>query len=365
MKKIVHICNNYVASKVHMELISSISKKNREQSVFIPIRSKVHNGVNILTNSSVNFTYFKYLNFLRFLPIIKIIVIFFGYVLFGKRSKHDYVIAHNFWTDGMVAFLNHLFFDIPYTLVVRNTDMNVFLPKLKHYHWLMGLMVEKADGLVFINNIYMDDFKKNYPKIFNKSKNNTIIFNGVNSFWLKVPEEKPRSNILIYVGGFNANKNIIATLNAAEIVKKEFSDLELWLVGGDEIELKRLTGIREIPSYVRVFGKINNKDDLRELYLKSKVFVMPSFFETFGLVYIEALLQGCSVICTKGQGIDGVFNNESIRAIDPNNIDQIASEIKKLLIDFDLNKFDEDFYKNLINCFDWDLISSKYLDLVK
>lgn len=365
MKKIVHICNNYVASKVHMELISSISKKNREQCVFVPIRHKDHQNINILKDNNVKFKYFKYLHFLRFFPILKIMVIFFAYVFFGNRSKNDYVIAHNFWTDGMVAYLNNLFFDIPYSLVVRNTDMNVFLPKLKHYHWLMRLMVDKSDGLVFINNIYMKDFYKKYPKIFNKSKKNTIIYNGVNSFWLRSHEDMPRSNTLIYVGGFNGNKNIIATIKAAEIVKKDYSDLELLLVGGSEAELKNLTNIKEIPSYIKVLGKIDNKDYLRSLYLKSKVFIMPSFFETFGLVYIEALLQGCSVICTKGQGIDGVFNNNSIRAVDPKNIDQIAMEIKDLLRDFELNKFNEEFYKDLINRFDWNEISNKYLDLIE
>lgn len=365
MKKIVHICNNYVASKVHMELISSISKKGHEQRIFIPIRSRLHENINIIKNDNIEFKYFKYFDYLRFLPILKIFTIFIGYLSFSGRSKQDYVIAHNFWTDGMVAYLNNIFFGVPFTLVIRNTDMNVFLPKLKHYHWLMKMMVEKSDGLIFINKIYMKKFSEKYPIIFSKSKKNTLIFNGVNSFWLRFPEKKERKNILIYVGGFNANKNIKSTLLASEIVLDKISDLELWLIGGSEQQFKELLNLNEIPAHVKILGEVNNKEDLKSLYLQSKVFVMPSFYETFGLVYIEALLQGCSVICTKGQGIDGLFNSEFIKSVDPNNINQIAFEIENLLLNFDSKIFDENFYSDLIDSFDWNKISSKYLELIK
>ena len=42
---------------------------------------------------------------------------------------------------------------------------------------------------------------------------------------------------------------------------------------------------------------------------ESDVFVLPSVGETFGMVYLEAMSQGCITVCTKGDGIDGIIKN--------------------------------------------------------
>ena len=42
---------------------------------------------------------------------------------------------------------------------------------------------------------------------------------------------------------------------------------------------------------------------------QSDVFVLPSVNETFGMVYLEAMSQGCIPIGTSGEGIDGIIEN--------------------------------------------------------
>ena len=39
----------------------------------------------------------------------------------------------------------------------------------------------------------------------------------------------------------------------------------------------------------------------------SECFIMVSKNETFGLVYLEAMLQGCIVVASKNEGIDGII----------------------------------------------------------
>ena len=89
--------------------------------------------------------------------------------------------------------------------------MNVFIPKLKHYHWLMGLMIKYSKSLIFVNKAYRDVFKSKYPKLYEKTNNPDLIFNGVDSFWLDNMQnmiQSDRYDTLIYVGAFNENKNI-------------------------------------------------------------------------------------------------------------------------------------------------------------
>lgn len=366
MLKITHICNNYISSKVHLELIKSLSLKGGiEQFVYVPVRHKDDIGKNFICNEKIKINYFNYmLNLLKFFPLIKIFIVILGFWFSKINRKSDLIVAHNFWSDGMVAFINHIFYKTPYILVVRNTDINIFLPKLKHYHWLMALMVKKSNGLVFVNKKYQDFFENKYPKIYQKSINNSIIFNGVNNYWLDNIENyntELRGDNLIYVGSFNKNKNISAIISASEKLLKKRPNLKLFLVGGTEDELKRFLNINHIPDFIHVMGNIIDKDELRKLYLMSKVFIMPSFFETFGLVYIEALSQGCSVIHSKGQGIDGIFDKPYILSVDPYNIDDISDKIDYLIDNFSYKAIDVEFEIYLKQLFNWDSIADQYL----
>ena len=41
----------------------------------------------------------------------------------------------------------------------------------------------------------------------------------------------------------------------------------------------------------------------------AQIFTLISDNETFGMVYIEAMLQGCLVIASKGGGFDGIIQD--------------------------------------------------------
>jgi L-malate glycosyltransferase len=88
---------------------------------------------------------------------------------------------------------------------------------------------------------------------------------------------------------------------------------------------------------------------------------MPSFNETFGLVYIEAMSQGLPVIYSKGQGIDGYFNEGKVGfSVNPGNISDIATRIENILENYD------EMNKNAITAvkeFKWSKIADKYIDI--
>ena len=86
---------------------------------------------------------------------------------------------------------------------------------------------------------------------------------------------------------------------------------------------------------------------------------MPSFTETFGLVYAEALSQGLPLIYTKGEGFDKVFPEKHIGvSVNPNNPKDIANAINYII----------DNYNNIQKkCaiaskkFSWETIAEVYL----
>ncbi|MBO1910409.1 glycosyltransferase family 4 protein, partial [Microvirga sp. 3-52] len=48
-------------------------------------------------------------------------------------------------------------------------------------------------------------------------------------------------------------------------------------------------------------------EKLRALADESDVFILPSYKETFGISYVEAMSRGLPIIYTRGEGIDGFF----------------------------------------------------------
>lgn len=50
-------------------------------------------------------------------------------------------------------------------------------------------------------------------------------------------------------------------------------------------------------------------DSLKEYYKRADLFVLPSFDEGFGMVYIEAIMCGCPVVCRKNDGGQEIVNS--------------------------------------------------------
>ena len=88
---------------------------------------------------------------------------------------------------------------------------------------------------------------------------------------------------------------------------------------------------------------------------------MVSHGETFGLVYIEALSQGLPIIYTKGQGVDGFFDDMNVgEKADSKSIDSIYNAMKKMIEDYPS-------YENIgdkINQFTWENNSKMIMNCI-
>ena len=94
------------------------------------------------------------------------------------------------------------------------------------------------------------------------------------------------------------------------------------------------------------------------MYRKSDIFIMPSRYESFGLVYGEAMSQGVPVIYTKGQGIDGYFKEGEVGySVNPKDISDIVKKIEMIIHNY--NKISKNCY-SLVDNFSWEKITKTY-----
>lgn len=85
---------------------------------------------------------------------------------------------------------------------------------------------------------------------------------------------------------------------------------------------------------------------------------MPSFTESFGLIYAEAMSQGLPVIYSKGQGFDVQFKEGIVGySVKASLTNDIADKIEMVINEY--SKISEN-YRMLVNSFCWGTISERY-----
>ena len=165
----------------------------------------------------------------------------------------------------------------------------------------------------------------------------------------------------MYAGIFNRNKNLPRLISVLESLRKQFPDLHFDVAGdGGDNEKQVLELMNAHRDWISYHGKITDLEEMKNLYRANRIFVMPSKSETFGLVYVEAMSQGLSVMWSRGEAIDGMFPEHIGESVNPLNSNDIHEKLKKLLSQ-------SDHYDTLpastFESFRWSSIAQKYISL--
>ena len=114
----------------------------------------------------------------------------------------------------------------------------------------------------------------------------------------------------VYVGDFIKLKNIIPLIKG---LYKAYPDkmFELSLIGSgyEEANIISLINTLELKKNIKFLGRLNRNDVMTKLQ-DADCFIMISAPEAFGLVYLEAMANGCITIGSRNEGIDGVIKHE-------------------------------------------------------
>lgn len=116
------------------------------------------------------------------------------------------------------------------------------------------------------------------------------------------PAVNPEKKTVLYVGRLGARKGVDLVLRA--IAQLDNPEVEFLIAGTGRYEeyLRSLAAELEIENQIQFLGYVPN-EDLPQLYSSSNVFVLPSKYEGFGLVVLEAAACGTQVIGTNAGGI--------------------------------------------------------------
>ena len=237
--RILHICNDYCGSKVHLNLYEHLGNSSIEQAVYTYYRGANKTGKNEPTRDDIKVMYRPILKkWHRVVYHIKIRDVTKDLMQQVKGPDYDIIHATTLFSDGPLALAMKKKYGTPYVVTLRNTDINEFLGFAPHT-WHKGIEVLKqASKIVFISKAPMEKFCRHIAikPILNIIKDKFVLQpNGVDSFWLNnIATETPENNKnIIYVGKFDRNKNVKRLMKAVLDLKPQFPELQLHLVGGE------------------------------------------------------------------------------------------------------------------------------------
>jgi len=142
--------------------------------------------------------------------------------------------------------------------------------------------------------------------------------------------------ILLFVGRIDPLKGIEQLLRAI-VYLQNINGLRLIVIGGDEDSqyeigrLQRLAGELSVQDVVDFRGLVKH-DELLHYYSAADACIVPSYYESFGLVALEALACGTPVVATDVGDLKNIIRQgENGYVIADNNPRELARKINLLL----------------------------------
>jgi len=159
---------------------------------------------------------------------------------------------------------------------------------------------------------------------------------------LAQPRVEPAKPVVLYTGRIEVNKGSLELLRSVDQVAAQFPSVEYLMAGGrhnsiDDHSLEAAMGRNGTRKHVQLLGHVPWQE-LADLYRRASVFVMPSYYETFGISVIEAMAFGLPVVAANVGGLPEVVEDGVTGILVPPKDSQALGEaIVRLLRDPDLS----------------------------
>ena len=315
-----------------------------------------------------------------------------GILDFSKEKKLHYDLIHShYWMSGIVGIQLKKDWQVPlinmfHTLVQMKNRVARNENEIEGQYRLEGEMnvIQNADAIIAATQAEKSQLEFLYQT---NSKKIHIIPPGVNtSRFYPIAKDEAKSVInipvdqqmILFVGRIEPLKGLDVLLKALAILKDSglFSCCPHYLavIGGDtdisepemNVEMAHLQDLRKelcLEDLVVFLGK-RSQDTLPYYYSAAEVVVMPSHYESFGMVALEAMACGTPVIASQVGGLAYLIQDNVTGFVVPDDEPEgLANKISMLLQDKNLREKFGRQGAEYAKDYSWENIADKVIDL--
>ncbi|NRB65219.1 MAG: glycosyltransferase [Saprospiraceae bacterium] len=240
-----------------------------------------------------------------------------------RRGGYDAIHAHYLLPDSYMALAIQANTSIPVITTVRSSDIKL-LKKVSEESatWELAQNILTSVNQILVLNQPAQKFLQSRFGV-----PSTILPQGISENLIRTPSLEPRDVDDIVVAEAIPRKRvdwvIKAFLSAPDQQKRKM------IVIGDGPALFQWKESTKQANNIDCLGRLPYTETMKWLR-RSKIFALPSYQESFGLVYLEAAAAGCAIIGFQGEGPKGVLS-EGKAILFPNDYASFERDLHHLL----------------------------------
>lgn len=280
------------------------------------------------------------------------------------QERVDIIHLHNrFCSDYYSLILLKKVIKKPLFLSLHNARTIGIKPSIniagKAYDNTIGKIIMRGADRIIANSKWTLDvtLPSDYPK-----RQAEVIYNGIDTKLYKkvksnMKEKLGCENYSLTVSRIIPQKGLEYLVKALPYIEGDFKAV---VIGkGTEVgKLKKLAKKLKVEKKLHFTGFVPEKD-MTKYYSSADVFVLPSLYEPFGIVLLEAMACETPVVAAGSGGIPEVVDKSGI-IVKPRNEKQIAKGVNDLLADSKLRKkYAKKGRERAEKVFDWDIIAKQ------
>src|SRR6266498_5434544 len=287
-----------------------------------------------------------------------------------ETERFDLIHAHD-WVVGRAAVELKNRLGLPLISTIHATEIGrggsldgEYRRKVRE---IERLLVEQSDGIICCSNYMLDHIQHELSAANAKIH---VIPNGVEVdrfknnggpqlFSAEVSEDR---KIILYVGRIVREKGIFTLLEALDELRTRGKDVSLVFVGEGPLkeDLAKEVLRRRLSDRVKITGFVD-QEKLVSLYNSCDAFVLPSHYEPFGMVVLEAMASRVPVVVSDVGGLSEIVEDGVTGVKVPASDSRALAEgILRVLEGRELSaQLKENAYRMVQERYRWDIIAEK------
>ncbi|MGH3635748.1 MAG: glycosyltransferase family 4 protein, partial [Mycobacterium sp.] len=243
---------------------------------------------------------------------------------------HDWLVAHP-------AIALSEFYDVPIASTIHATEAGrhsgwVSGPLSRQVHAVESWLVRESDSLITCSASMRDEITELFGPGLAEI---TVIRNGIDASRWPFAERRPRNGPpeLLYVGRLEYEKGVHDAIAALPRIRRTHPGTTLTIAGDGTqydwlVDQARNHRVLKATTFV---GRLDHAELLAALH-RADAAVLPSHYEPFGLVALEAAAAGTPLVTSNIGGLgEAVINGETGMSSPPRDVARLAKAVRAVL----------------------------------
>ena len=260
------------------------------------------------------------------------------YLRYEKQfGRPDLILAHSVTWAGYASYLINRKHGIPY-VIVEHRSFFVWSSRearqmvLPFHVPLFGLAYDHCEKLILVS----DSLKKGMDALVPSAVERSVVIPNMIREDLFLPPQEPRKAdpfVFIWAGRLEHVKGVDLLLVAVKKLSEKTDRRFLVRLAGKgslKEELEHQAEALGVADRVSFLGRLSREDMLIEMQ-EANCFILPTRYEAFGVVLIEAMATGLPLIATRSGGPESIVTRENGLLIEPENVDELAAAMQEIM----------------------------------